>query len=135
VAPERCVRVVRRFLDEHPEVQRVFVASDVASFVSYVQDELKGVRVCFCDDLRSDGTIGVHHVEFGGDKYRKGREALVNVLLMARCDSLIRCASTMSGWASIFNPRLPVIMLNEPHPDTYWFPDRLVIPRATIAAP
>lgn len=133
VSSEQCVRVIRRFLNDHPEVHRIFVASDMAPFISTMREEFRSSRLSFCDDQRSDGKVAVHHPEFGGDNYKKGREALVNCLLLARCSTLIRCSSTMSGWASIFNPHLPVILLNQPYTEALWFPDRLVIQRATMA--
>jgi hypothetical protein len=57
----------------------------------------------------------------------KAREALVNCLLLARCRALIRTASFLSGWASVFNPELSVIMLNRPYQEALWFPDREVL--------
>ena len=133
VSPEQCRQAISRYLTEHPEVDRVFVASDESQFIRYIQDAFRSVRVCFCDDQRSDGTLAVHDPAFGGDNYKKGREALVNCILLSRCHTLIRTVSTLSGWASVFNPSLPIILLNEPYPGKFWFPDREMISRARMA--
>jgi hypothetical protein len=45
---------------------------------------------------------------------------------------LLRTSSSLSGWASVFNLRLPVLMLNQPYPKNLWFPERCVVPRATL---
>jgi hypothetical protein len=98
-----------------------------------VQEEFPTHHVSFCDDQRSDGTEAVHRLAFADGNYRKGREALLNCLLLSRCSALIRTASTLSGWASIFNPELPVTMLNRPFPNRLWFPDDRILRRATLA--
>ena len=133
VSYEHCAQAITRFLNHHPEVDRIFVASDESPFVQFMRKEFRSIPVSFCDDQRSDGTLAVHHRDFGGDNYEKGREALVNCLLLARCSVLIRTASALSGWASVFNPQLRVIMLNRPYPQCLWFPDKLVIAKASMA--
>jgi hypothetical protein len=135
VSREHCAAAIRRYLGEHPELRRIFVASDEASFIPFVESEFPGLSVCSCDDQRSEGGVAVHRMAFSGSNYEKGRQALVNCLLLARCDVLIRTASSLSGWASVFNPRMPVVMLNRPYPKNLWFPDRCVVPRAVLAGP
>ncbi len=133
VSPEQCRHAISRYLTDHPEVERLFVASDESEFIRFIQAEFGSVRVCFCNDQRSEGTLAVHNPAYGGDNYKKGREAVVNCMLLSRCTALIRTASTLSGWASVFNPSLPVILLNRPYPGRLFFPDREVILRADMA--
>jgi Nodulation protein Z (NodZ) len=136
VSREQCGEAVRRFLGEHPEVDRIFVASDEASFIRFIESEFPSMCVCSCDDQRSEGgSVAVHRMAFEGGNYEKGRQALVNCLLLSRCDVLIRTASSLSGWASVFNLQLPVVMLNRPYPKFLWFPDRCVVPRAAAVEP
>jgi hypothetical protein len=51
----------------------------------------------------------------------------VNSLLLSRCHVLMRTASFLSAWSSIFNPALPVVMLNRPIDGKLWFPDREIL--------
>jgi hypothetical protein len=51
----------------------------------------------------------------------------VNALLLSRCTALIRTASRLSAWSSVFNPQLPVVMLNRPHDGMVWFPEREIL--------
>ena len=39
----------------------------------------------------------------------------MNALLLAKCGVLIRTTSFLSAWASLFNPELKVILLNNSH--------------------
>lgn len=133
VPRERCLQVVRRFFDEQPDFDRIFVASDEQSFVRFVEEEFSPLPVHSCDDRRSDGSFIPHRSDLGRENYDKGRQALVNCLLLSRCNALIRTASSLSGWASVLNPQLPVVMLNRPYPHCLWFPDRCVVGRARMA--
>lgn len=131
--PYEVVRtVVETYLRQHPGVGCVFIATDESDFLEYARKALAPISVCACDDLRSDTAEPVHRRRLPGDDgYRKGREALVNALLLSRCGGLLRTSSTLSAWASIFNPTLPVTMLNEPYREALWFPEREIIRRAS----
>jgi len=130
VSYEQATSAVRAHLERDPDVGCLFVATDEAAFLDHVKAEGVGVPICCCDDLRSSSAMAIHKATFAGDPYRKGREALVNALLLARCDHVIRTTSALSAWASIFNPQLPVTLLNEPYKERCWFPDRAIVERA-----
>jgi hypothetical protein len=122
---------IRRQLTACPHYRCVYVASDDARFVERALGELDGVPVIVREDeLRSTDGRAVHTRAESSENLRKGREALVNCLLLARCDGLLRTASFLSGWASVFNPALPVTLLNPPYAEASWFPDRLVAQRS-----
>jgi hypothetical protein len=61
------------------------------------------------------------------ERRRMGEEALVDCLLLSRASALVRTASFLSGWASVFEPAVPVYLLNKPYEHCIWFPDREVI--------
>jgi hypothetical protein len=130
VSYDEVTRTVRARLEREPEIGCLFVATDEAPFLDHVKAARMSVPICCCDDLRSNSAMAIQEATFAGDPYRKGREALVNSLLLARCDHVIRTASALSAWASIFNPQLPVTLLNEPYKEKCWFPDRAIVQRA-----
>ena len=116
---------VSRFLEQNPEFDALFVSSDEQSFVDRVARDFDGsLPVVYHDDLeRSLGDVPVHRSK-GGDHHRKGEEAIVNCLLLAECDALIKNASYLSAWSKLFNPELRVMLLNPPFADQLWFPER-----------
>jgi len=124
----RCLQSVIHYASDHPEVKRVFLSSDDRGFIDWFSEEAKGTLsvISHPDEERSSDALPVH-TNPRGDGYRKGFEALVNCLLLSRCVALIRTASFLSGWSSVFNPRLPITLLNEPYAHTCWFPDRELI--------
>lgn len=128
VSQEACIEVVRRYLDFCGSIDTVFVSSDEQSFVELLQRRMKSVRVvAHQDTARSRDGRAVHALSVPGDNYAKGFEAIVNCLLLARCNVLMRTASFLSAWSSIFSPSLPVIMLNRPIDSRLWFPDREIL--------
>jgi len=135
LSPDAMLAAIRRHLLDNPRYRCLYLASDDGHFVDRALRELDGMPVVVREDeLRSRDGRAVHTRADVGENLRKGREALVNCLLLARCDGLLRTASFLSGWASILNPDLPVRLLNPPYPHRCWFPDRLIAERQRQAA-
>lgn len=129
VAWQACIARVTAVLAAQPEIDTLFVASDEAGFAGFIRDRFAGLRVVERDDRhRSADGRPVHMGGAAAGNYDKGRDALVNVLLMARCSMLVKSASLLSGWACVFNPQLPATMLNLPHrPEDLWFPETEIV--------
>jgi len=128
VAPAAAIAAVHDYANTHPECRAVFVASDDAEFIREASSSLKPLEVVTHDDVhRSTDGRPVHSEAHVGDRYLKAKEALVNCMLLSRCATLVRTSSFLSGWASVLNPDLPVVMLNSPYRDKTWFPDREII--------
>jgi hypothetical protein len=124
VSWEHCLTVVETYLRRHEAVKAVFAASDEQAFVDFMADSIKDVPVYSRQDhYRSRSSDGppVFLSDAGG--YEKGEDALVNALLLAKCSALIRTTSTLSAWASLFNPDIKVILLNKPYQNNLWYPE------------
>lgn len=132
VAWDFCRATVANYLDAHPQTQRLFVASDEQAFVDHMAQAFPDLAVCHRDDrFRARGDQAVHMDLAGGDNRAKGEDALVNCLLMARCSALIKSSSLLSAWAAIYNPALPVVLLNRPHrEEDLWFPESELVGRS-----
>lgn len=127
----RCFRSVLKLAEDRPELKRVFISSDDAKFIEWFAKQAAGTLlvIAHSDKERSWDGQPIHYNP-AGNKYQKGFEALVNCLLLSRCTALIRTASFLSGWSSIFNPSLPITLLNEPIESKLWFPDSECIKRS-----
>lgn len=129
VGYENVSEKIKRFLKAHPDYKTVFLASDETPFIEYLTENLRGVRVVANKDKLRVSTnradeIPVHKQQ-NVDNYVKGEEALTNCLLLAKCATVIKTASLLSGWAKIFNLQQKIIMLNLPTYD--WFPERDIV--------
>lgn len=125
------VHALRQMLAAQPALNALFVASDEPAFISYIMESFADMPVIAHEDrVRSHDGRALHVRPDPGMNLDKARDALVNALLLSRCAALVRSASFLSGWASVFNPALPVTMLNRPYDSKLWFPDREVVKQA-----
>jgi hypothetical protein len=92
---------------------KIFVASDELSFMEFVEHKFPGLVVKYHMERALDPTPLHYH---GHNKFELGEGAMIDCLLLAKCDFLIRTSSNLSYAASQFNPNLPVRNLNK----SYW---------------
>ncbi len=121
---------ISQFLEQDGKFDCLFVSSDEQRFVDFIENSFsQALPVFYHDDQeRSSNNVAVHRSK-QGDRYKKAEEAVLNCLLLSRCDALMKTASVLSGWSKLFNPDLPVILLNPPFGRQLWFPDRELVPQ------
>jgi len=94
--------------------KKIFVASDETDFIEFIRRRYGADRMCALDcQFVADGLTPAHFQP--GSGLAKGREALLTMLILARCSVVIRGASFLSGWAKVLNPGLPIVMLGKPY--------------------
>jgi len=109
VEPERYLPAIDATLSAHPDC-RLFVATDQQQFLDALVARY-GERVAATGARRS--TDRRCPARIGSDEgYARGEEVLVDILLLARCDGLLRCASAVGEVASWFAPEVPVVDLS-----------------------
>jgi len=135
---EKVTRNVQYFLKNSPITDCVFISSDESDLIHYIEKQITNqfpeVSVVYRNDKYRSNDRRRLHGHFRGDNYHEGRDALVNCLLLSRCDVLMKTASLLSGWSKLFNPELPVIMLNEPKNKHLWFPEREIVKQTLFDA-
>lgn len=86
-----------------------FVATDQQSFLEFARKHLNG-RVIFYNSFRSTNNKSIHHTHSQDKKpsmAQIGEETLIDMVLLANCDFLIRTPSNLSVASLIWNPTLP----------------------------
>jgi hypothetical protein len=123
VAWELVEAAAREAIAADPKIATVFVTSDEPEFVRWFAGQGLTVDLCSYDfqEVAANGRA-IHFSE--GDRRRKGLEALVTILLLARCETVVRTPSHLSAWAKILNPEQEVVMLAKPYEAAMTFPDR-----------
>lgn len=89
----------------------LFVATDEVQFLQYVQNKFN-CPILYTSALRSNNGQPVHFNPSYGN-YLKGKEALLDCLLLSSCHYLIRTESNLSNVSTFFNPWLPVYTLKK----------------------
>ncbi len=113
---------MEHYIDRYPETAAAFISTDDKNFSTFIQSRFQTCPLIFREDyFRSSDHSSVHHNQ-KLDKYEVNRDALINCLLLSRCHALIKTSSFLSDWSKLFNPSLPVVVLNKPYDQTLWFP-------------
>jgi len=124
LASARAALATAAKLTDTPPV--LFLATDETSLVAQATDALAPFAVCTAGNfLRSDSGTAIHQSShsFG---LRLAEEALIDALLLAECDVLIKTASMLSAWSLVFSGPKPTILLSQPYANRQFFPDHLV---------
>src|SRR5579872_712619 len=87
-----------------------FIATDQQIFIEYACKYLQG-KVIFYESFRSINNSSIHHPHQSHNEKPSmaqiGEEALIDMVLLANCDFLIRTPSNLSVTSLIWNPNLP----------------------------
>jgi hypothetical protein len=87
---------------------KIFVATDDPSFLEEIKKHF-GEKVYYIDAQRLKDKP-VHY--YSKERFLNGKEALLDCLLLAKSDVLIRTNSNLSAVSAYFNPQMRVINLN-----------------------
>ena len=89
---------------------KLFVATDEQAFLDYMIKHYPD-RILFRDVFRSTDGRPIDVVNAHGN-HRKGEDAVLDCLLLSRCDFLVRTSSALSLCSTLINPDMPVTLLN-----------------------
>jgi hypothetical protein len=95
--------------------KRIFLATDERDFFDWMMStELWPFIVC-----RSKPSTQLPHYLDVTDNFRKGADALIDALLLARCDLVVKTPSLLSAWSKVFNPNLKLALVGRPYNAAY----------------
>lgn len=100
---------------EKLESLRIFVATDDQAFLKYLSGIYRD-KVIHNDFVRSNNGEPLHYSKNKyGNNYQKGKEAIIDCFMLARCDWLIYpTASSFSLFSTKINAKLPVKPIKPP---------------------
>jgi Nodulation protein Z (NodZ) len=124
---ETVYRNVDRYFELFPETEAVFVATDDARFLHDISLRRLQVEVIARDDAFRSSDGGSVHKSAAADRSAVNRDALVNCLILSRCDAMMKTPSLLSGCSKVFNPALPVVMIGLPYEGNLWFPETAIV--------
>ncbi len=92
---------------------RFFVATDEHAFLIAMRENF-GQRVVCMDHHRSTDGTPVHHFDASHESlgYTRGMEAIMDAILLARCNGIIRTSSNLSLASTFLNPNIPVLVFD-----------------------
>lgn len=108
VAPAEYFPHVDRWIEEQPKL-KIFLATDQLQYLEVFQKQYCD-RVIFIDCFRSDNDVApFNRTEIS--PFTKGEEVMMDMLLLSRCDFLIKSSSNVGEMALYFNENLSCLDL------------------------
>jgi len=122
VTYEELLKYIRDILAEDSSMSRIFLSSDDVQAIHYLENaNLPIPIVCREDAIRSENGDQIH-LKQENSKTTINRDAIVNCLILSRCDYLLKTASLLSDCSVIFNPDIRVSVINAPFKHKTWWP-------------
>jgi len=110
VPPEEYFPYIDRYLAEHPNCKKIFVATDQRKWLAVLESVYPGTILSFAElSLSEDNENRIHDQN---DRALRGAEALVDALLLSKCQYLIKCHGAVGELALVVNPGLDFVDLN-----------------------
>lgn len=94
---------IQNYIDIFPEAY-IYIATDSTDYLTELQREF-GDKILLPDVIRSSGGNSIHH-HSKGNGYQKGKDVLIECLLLSKCNFLIKGVSNVSLCALFFNKDL-----------------------------
>lgn len=110
VAYDEVERAIRERIHAPAPELRFYVATDEDAFVAFMRERFPG-QVLVREMFRSSDGRPIDIVN-DDSPHQRGLDAVVDCLLLSRTHSLVRTASNLGLFATFFNPRVPVCLLN-----------------------
>lgn len=114
ISYERVYEIVQLFLFKlsiaHPNI-KIYVATDEQNFLDFMKLYFPN-QIISSPFVRSSTNDPIHYsTTIYQNNYQKGKEALIDCLLLSRCNHLIRSDSSLSMVSTYFNPNIPTLTL------------------------
>jgi hypothetical protein len=120
ISDEKFIENIDKYVNKYPHC-KIFIATDSQESFDNIKASY-GDRVISWDSIRSKDKTSIHGGGYDNgmgsvSNYKKGEDALIDCLLLSRCDFLIRNTSDLSVAALHFNPNLKQLNLNRLYQD------------------
>ncbi len=110
IPPAKYFPHIDEFIQKQPDA-KIFLATDQAQFVEQMRAKYPG-RILTQSTILSDSQVNTFQKE-GGNNYQKGKEVLLDCLILSRCSQLLKCTSAVGEYALYFNNNISSLDLNE----------------------
>jgi hypothetical protein len=112
--------LVADFVQRHQGVDTLFLATDDHAFVESAGSRFPTMRIL------NLGEVAFHKSEGGGAE--RADRALLDCVLLSRCQHVLKCSSALSGFAKVLNPHLDIhrVAACKLFSDVPYFPDAYI---------
>jgi hypothetical protein len=123
ISYETVLKNINFYLKKFPETSSIFLSSDDLNFINYIKKNILIYPVIFNNDsFRSSNDLPIHTTK--NNLYEINKDAVINCLLLSKCNTLMKTASILSDWSKLFNPNISLILLSKPFENYRFFPGK-----------
>jgi len=131
VSFDQLTTTLQTTIQAHPDIQTLFISSDEQPFIDQItewrQHHAPTIKTAIRKDkFRSTDGKPIHYSGQSTHSIEKARDAIINIVLLSKCTTLIKSSSYFSSISYLFNPKLNVIMLNEAHTNLNFIEKELI---------
>lgn len=131
ISMENVLENISSFLSSHPNTYTtIFIITDEDIFLTKMINLFKNQYTLLYTNARRSKTSDPLH--FHDCTIETAKEALVDSLLLSKCNYVIKTSSCLSDWVKIWNPDIEVYNLNRFYFD--WFPQSSIPVKSYIVS-
>lgn len=125
------IKQVSAFLKlSNNKITTIFIVSDEEGFIQKTKDAFQtDYQLIFTNVKRSSTQDPLH---LGNTDTRLAKEAMIDSLLLSKCNVVVKTSSCLSDWVKIWNPSIEVYNVNKFYHS--WFPQAMIPVRSFLAA-
>lgn len=114
---------INLYLTKHPKTNCIFISSDDKNFIDYIENSSVTCPIIYNNDsFRSSNNLPIHTAK--NNLYEINKDAIINCLLLSKCNTLMKTASILSDCSKLFNPNLELIIVSKPYDNYRFFPGK-----------
>lgn len=109
----RIDQIIETLLPSEKKKVRIYIATDDQTFFEYIFKRYPS-NILYNDFVRSSDSNPIHYNTTAfSSNYQKGKEALIDCLLLSRANVLVRpLTSSLSIMSGHFNPTMPIVKIS-----------------------
>jgi len=107
----------------HNKITKIFVASDESDILDYFKSKYPDIEL---KSSRAFDHVFPH--QSNPDTEKNAMEAMVDMLCLSKCNTVLKASSALSAWAKVINPDLKIFRLNglKMFADIPYFPEAYI---------
>ena len=122
VTYDELLHYIHKVLADNQKLNFIFLSSDDARIIQTLVNSNLPVPIVYREDAIRSETGDQIHLKQENSKIIINRDAIVNCLILSKCNHLLKTASLLSDCSVIFNPDLQVSVINSPYSHKTWWP-------------
>lgn len=126
ITQDEFIYIIDDYLNKHKEFKNIFCASDEASFLDAIKKKYSNLNIIEYKQKRSDSGEALHLMKVTDETERHERTiaALVDMVALSRCHTILKVSSALSAFSKILNPNVSIYTVSAMKQP--WFPTGVV---------